>query len=634
MPFRRIALVALIILSAFVLRVYQLDAQSLWYDEGLSAYLASLPLADTIAQSAATDHPPLHALILNVWMRLAGPSEFPVRFGSVVFGTLAVALTYALGRRTGGHRTGVIAAALIAIAPIAVWYAQEARGYSLLVTLMLIATLAFLRLMEGDQRLRVWLAYTLACAGALYTHYFAAFPIIALNIVFLLRIAYSVSRHATRNAQHAIRDWLLAHFTIVLLFLPWLPNAIAQAASNATYFPGRVIWQTVVSDTWHAFSNGEFPLTPPTGLFWSALILIGVFSITPTLPHARPRKGILALICLFVVPLFLMSLLAWDKPKFAPRYLLPSLPAFVALAAIGVDTLLRFRTKLLAVIALVPILLIPAVDTLSLSRLYSDPNVARPDMRAVVAYVDANDAPGDAIVLVGGHQAPAFQYYYRGPGDIIPLPPDLLPAVQSPLDARVGTQLADIAKTHPRAWLVLWQNDIADPTDIVLSELLSNAARLPVLQNFHQVSLLLFDLSGAQFAASPQVPLDVAFTDPIRLAGYNLASDTVTAGQDVKLDLYFESSGSIERNYQVFVHLIGPDGVIVAQDDRIAGADSYPTSVWASGTLMRNSFAMRVPAGTPAGTYRVIAGLYDTAGRLSVSGGGDSIEIAAISIKP
>jgi hypothetical protein len=255
-------------------------------------------------------------------------------------------------------------------------------------------------------------------------------------------------------------------------------------------------------------------------------------------------------------------------------------------------------------------------------------------MRAVVAYVDANDAPGDAIVLVGGHQAPAFQYYYRGPGDIIPLPPDMLPAVQSPLDAHVGTQLADIAKTHPRAWLVLWQNDIADPTDIVLSELLSNAARLPVLQNFHQVSLLLFDLSGAQFAASPQVPLDVAFTDPIRLAGYNLASDTVTAGQDVKLDLYFESSGSIERNYQVFVHLIGPDGVIVAQDDRIAGADSYPTSVWASGTLMRNSFAMRVPAGTPAGTYRVIAGLYDAAGRLSVSGGGDSIEIAAISIKP
>jgi len=641
MLFRRIALVALIVLSAFALRVHQLDTQSLWYDEGLSVYLAVLPPADTIAQSAVTDHPPLHALILGVWMRLAGPSEFPVRFVSVAFGTLAVALTYALGRRTGRHRTGVIAAALIAIAPIAVWYSQEARGYSLLMTLLLIAVLAFLRLLGGDSRLRVWLAYTLACAAALYTHYFAVFPIAALNVAFLLRVVYSVFRRAARNTQHAIgdtqyaiRNWFLAHLAIVLLFLPWLPNALAQAASNATYFPGRVTWQTVVIDTWRAFSGGEFVLTPPTDAFWFALILIGIFSITPILPYSRFRKHVLTLVCLLIIPLLLMSILAWDKPKFAPRYLLPSLPAFVTLAALGVDALLRFRIKLLAVVALAPMLMVPAVDALGLARIYSDPDVARPDMRAVVAYVDANDAPGDAILLVGGHQAPVFQYYYRGPGDVIPLPPDLLPAVQSPLDARIINRLADVARTHPRAWLVLWQNDIADPTGIVLSELLSKAARRPVLQNFHQASLLLFDLSGAQFATGPQAPLDVAFTDPIRLVGYNLASDTVSAGQTVKLDLYFESSGSIGRNYQVFVHLIGPDGAPIAQDDHIAGADSYPTSLWASGTLMRNSFVLRVPADTPPGSYRLIAGLYDAAGRLSVSGGGDSIDIAAITIRP
>jgi len=100
MPARRIHLaVLLILLLACVLRVYYLDAQSLWYDEGLSVHLAWLPLAETIAQSAVTDHPPLHAVLLNLWMRVVGSSEFSVRFVSVFFGTLVVALTYALGQR-------------------------------------------------------------------------------------------------------------------------------------------------------------------------------------------------------------------------------------------------------------------------------------------------------------------------------------------------------------------------------------------------------------------------------------------------------------------------------------------------------------------------------------------------------
>jgi len=100
MPARRIHLTVLLIpLLAFVLRVYYLNAQSLWYDEGLSVHLASLPLAETIAQSAVTDHPPLHAALLNLWMGFAGSGEFSVRFVSVFFGTLVVALTYALGQR-------------------------------------------------------------------------------------------------------------------------------------------------------------------------------------------------------------------------------------------------------------------------------------------------------------------------------------------------------------------------------------------------------------------------------------------------------------------------------------------------------------------------------------------------------
>src|SRR3974377_1540242 len=102
-------LLLLIILLSFALRVYKLDTQSIWYDEGLSIQLAGQNPAQTIALSATTDHPPLHALLLGAWMRVAGESDFVVRYLSVFCGVLVVVLAYVLGRRCGA-RVGVIRA--------------------------------------------------------------------------------------------------------------------------------------------------------------------------------------------------------------------------------------------------------------------------------------------------------------------------------------------------------------------------------------------------------------------------------------------------------------------------------------------------------------------------------------------
>ena len=114
-------LLLLIVLLAFTLRVYQLDTQSIWYDEGLSIQIAAQDPAQAITLSAATDHPPLHTLLLGAWMRAAGESDFVVRYLSVFCGVLVVALTYALGKRYD-ERAGLIGAGLIAIAPLA-WFA-------------------------------------------------------------------------------------------------------------------------------------------------------------------------------------------------------------------------------------------------------------------------------------------------------------------------------------------------------------------------------------------------------------------------------------------------------------------------------------------------------------------------------
>ena len=114
----RWALILLIAIS-FAVRLYDLDAKSLWSDEGLSLRRAEQPLSlifknlnlipvdpnyydgseeGRIALSPDL-HPPLYFLMMHFWIRMAGESEFALRFPSAVAATLALPLLYALARR-------------------------------------------------------------------------------------------------------------------------------------------------------------------------------------------------------------------------------------------------------------------------------------------------------------------------------------------------------------------------------------------------------------------------------------------------------------------------------------------------------------------------------------------------------
>ncbi len=382
---QRLALLAILLL-ALALRVFHLDTQSIWYDEGLSIYLAQQPPAQTIALSATTDHPPLHTLLLGAWMSLTGDSDFAVRYLSVFFGVLMVALTYALGRWLD-ERVGLIAAGLMAVSPFAVYYSQETRGYTLLTTLVLIATLTVVHLVRGDRRRRIWLVYVVSMSAALYTHYFAAFAWAAMNVAWLINLI------GLRRPVRFVTNWIGAQFIVLACFAPWLPNALAQAGSNATYFPGRVTWETVTGDTWRAFTVGEWGDASIVGWVWLALIVIGVIGV---IIHRRtaqateqPTVGLLSrracvvllLLALVIVPVMLMSGLAWLKPKFAPRYLLSSLPAFIVLASIGITALidgLRARYCQPASIGLAISLVLPLASAASLLPLYTDPHWLAP----------------------------------------------------------------------------------------------------------------------------------------------------------------------------------------------------------------------------------------------------------------
>jgi len=105
----------LILWLAFALRVWQLGAQSLWYDEAVSLFIARQAIPDLLAHTAGDIHPPLYYALLHYWLAWTGASEFAAAYFSLFFGVLLVALGFRLARDAFGAHAGVLTAFLLSV---------------------------------------------------------------------------------------------------------------------------------------------------------------------------------------------------------------------------------------------------------------------------------------------------------------------------------------------------------------------------------------------------------------------------------------------------------------------------------------------------------------------------------------
>jgi len=157
------------------LRFATLDVQSLWYDEAVTAELLKLDLAGLLrAIPDSESSPPLYYLLGWLWTHVFGTGEVGLRSLSALLGTATIPIVWALARRIGGAPAGVVAAVIVAVNPMLVWFSQEARAYALLVALAALATLLWLRALERPAPGRA-AAWGIAAALAVATHYYAIF---------------------------------------------------------------------------------------------------------------------------------------------------------------------------------------------------------------------------------------------------------------------------------------------------------------------------------------------------------------------------------------------------------------------------------------------------------------------------
>lgn len=144
--------------------------------------------------------------------------------------------------------------------------------------------------------------------------------------------------------------------------------------------------------------------------------------------------------------------------------------------------------------------------------------------------------------------------------------------------------------------------------------------------------------SGARGEPAPAIPLDAQLGTALTLRGVDLPQ-SVAPGEPMTLSLYWHADDAPRHDYTRFVHLIRPDGTIIAQVDSAPLEGFYPTSFWHRGETVRDTITLTPPADLPGGEYAVRVGLYTQEGeRLQVSHdgvpAGDAVDVGAITVRP
>ena len=203
--------IAAVVLAGFLLRLWRLGGESLGAEEGRTWTLATTPLAHLIARTEAREASvPLFQLLTAIVYRL-GRDEASLRLVSVLASTVLVVLTYRLARLAVDRRVATVAAALAALSPFQLLFAQEARPHATGACFTVLALYLFARAALLG-RPRAWLPYVAATTLALYTSVLAL-PGIAVQAIVIA---------SSRAGRLRFLTWAIALGVAIAAWLPWL----------------------------------------------------------------------------------------------------------------------------------------------------------------------------------------------------------------------------------------------------------------------------------------------------------------------------------------------------------------------------------------------------------------------------
>jgi len=387
----------LILFLALFFRFINLN-QSLWWDEAINVvyaqtsdfwwFITKYPVGDF--------HPPGWFAILWVWGHLFGFSEIMVRMPSVILGAATVGLTFLLGKELFNRRVGFLSAFLLAIAPLHVYYSQEARMYVLAAFSVTLSFYFLNRLIL--QKKWAGLGFIASLVLVLSSDYLAYFAIPA-QVICLAWV------------NKLRKNVLVSLLAAGLIFLPWFaifPNQLKTGINAAISLPG---WANVVGSNFKDLIL--FPIKTFYGritisnelLYAAAAGIAGIIFASIFFYGLKKRDDATKLLISWIfVPAILALLVSIFIPVLAYFRMIFILPAFYLFLA---KSLISLPNK----ITVAATTLICLISFASLFGYYINPKFQREDWRGAISFV-SKEVDSQALVIFENNEIPAPVRYY------------------------------------------------------------------------------------------------------------------------------------------------------------------------------------------------------------------------------
>jgi mannosyltransferase len=374
-------------------------------------------------------------VLLHVLMSWFGNGTLILRLPSALASVATVACTAGIGLRLFGHRAGLAAGLLAAVSLPLIFWAQNARGYALMVAFVSAAYLVFIS-QRDRPRLAGWIAYAVLMSLATYSSFVAVLVIPAQLLTLLPR------RHRRRLLPFGLSLLGIAALCTPLILLA------ARRGSGQLFWVPRPTREIEVQVLQSLTSAGLEPSFHPTATTTLLLVVtVGLVIATAAAIFSGWRTGrgreswggglVLSWLMVPVVTTLVYSLLF--QPLFLPRNLLMSVPAVAILLGAGVAHP-RFPPRT-TWIALGVLLVLRGLQVVPSYATSPEP------WREASAYVLAHDRPGDCMAFYPADGRMAFQYYFARRSDrTARLPRPILPVVPF---GSVHTYVEDYATLTP-----------------------------------------------------------------------------------------------------------------------------------------------------------------------------------------
>jgi hypothetical protein len=329
------------------------------------------------------------------------PAFLTARIAVALIGTLVVGLVYWAGARYFERRTGLVAAAIMAVAFLPVFYSKHALNDVVTMAPLTVALVAALLVYERGN----WADWALAGGAvgvATATKYTAGAMLLAVAIAAALRVertrsSPSAARSTGDRAElrRALAGLAVACAACVVLFLVLDPFALTNAREVAHQVRGQSRYADTAKLGQEDTPGWIYYLgTLGWGFGWLPLLAAAGGAV-----EALRRDWRRALLLVAFPVCFWLYMGA--QGRFFGRWLLPAYPSLCVLAGFGIVALaVALAPRPRAVAALVALLAALACAQGLLAAIHVDTVLGRTDTRRqALSWIDANVPAGAPLVV-------------------------------------------------------------------------------------------------------------------------------------------------------------------------------------------------------------------------------------------